>query len=64
MDRSRCLKLVRGATARGREVSRLPDMSREFREKKIEYRLPAAMPVNSNGSIKSFLRQLRHIAVE
>ena len=46
MDRSRCLKLVRGATARGREVSRLPDMSREFREEAMEDRLPAAMPVN------------------
>ena len=46
MDRSRCLKLVRVATARGREVRRLPDMSREFREEEMEDRLPAAMPVN------------------
>ena len=46
MDRSRCLKLVRGDTARGREVSRLPDMSREYREEEIEDRLPAAMPTN------------------
>ena len=46
LDRSRCLRLVSGATASGREDSMFPDMSRV--DKKLERgdRLSAASPVS------------------
>lgn len=46
LDRSRCLRLVRGATARGSEDNMFPDMSRVDKELERGDRLSAASPVS------------------